>query len=211
MRVFDRRVQFDERSRNFPIRALLGTSKPRSYTWSVGTHLNQQSEGACVAFAWVHELIARPVVKKGFGEAEAREIYKAAQKVDQWPGEAYSGTSVLAGAKVLKERGLIKEYRWAFGLDDLRAVLGARGPAVLGLNWYSGMFEPDGTGRIRPTGSLAGGHAILAFSNSEKHERIWLWNSWGKSWGVNGAAYLTHEDLDKLLKEQGEACIPVVR
>ena len=34
-------------------------------------------------------------------------------------------------------------------------------------------------------------------------------NSWGRSWGRNGRAYISIEDLDMLVKQEGEACLAV--
>lgn len=206
----DRLVQFDPKSRNFPIRSIV-PNKPRSFTWSVNHWFDQKAEGACVGFAWAHEMVARPRVVRNVSESWAMELYRTARTLDEWPGEDYEGTSVIAGAKACQNLGMIKEYRWAFGIDDLRLALGYKGPAVLGLNWYEGMFDPDADGYLKPTGALAGGHAILAYANSERHKRISVWNSWGKDWGNAGTAYIRYEDLARLLAEQGEACIPVVR
>lgn len=213
----DRRVEFDEKSREYPIRTLVAARPYRSYTWSIGAFLDQGSEGACVGFAWSHELVARPWVVRAVDDAFALQVYRRAQQLDQWPGEAYDGTSVIAGAKACQELTYIGEYRWAFGLDDLRLALGYAGPAVLGLNWYSGMFQPDDEGRITPSGSVEGGHALLAYRVDERRERVWLHNSWGADWGVTdrhfggGKCWLSFADLDRLLGEQGECCIPVVR
>ena len=74
----DRRVQFDERSRAFPIRALVGDRPRRGYTWRgddewyPGEHqlplLDQcprhgRCGGGCVGFGWALELAARPVYR----------------------------------------------------------------------------------------------------------------------------------------------------
>ena len=215
----DRIPQFDERSRQFSIRAVLTPEqqrKPRSYTWRLETHLNQLREGACVGFSWAHELAARPAIRPVSYEL-ARSIYKQAQFIDEWPGEEYEGTSVLAGAKVVKLQGHIAEYRWAFGIDDLIAAVGYKGPAVLGIPWYEGMLDPDERGFIRPTGRVAGGHAILTNQVQVREEFFFLPNSWGE-WGipqrpgdVRSGARVSFSDLDRLLHEWGEACIPVLR
>lgn len=215
----DRLVQFDERSRAFPIRATVTQASPRSYTWRVNNWLDQGNEGACVGFGWGHELSARPVVVPNITDQFAKErIYWAAQALDEWDGGSYpgaspvyEGTSVLAGAKAIQNLGYMTEYRWAFGLADLRMALGYKGPVVLGLNWYEGMMDTDKEGRISPTGEMVGGHCILAYSNSEKSKRIRLWNSWGHSWGQDGSCWISFDDLDKLLHEDGEACVPVRR
>lgn len=212
-----RLVQFDPRSRSYPIRALVEGKPQRSYTWRVGAWLDQGNQGSCVGHAWAHELVARPAVCPVDGYL-ARSIYYEAQQIDQWPGGDYSGaqpvyagTSVLAGAQVCQKLGYFAEYRWAFGLEDLILALGYAGPAVLGINWYEAMANPVADGRIRPHGDLFGGHAILAYSVNVRQAKVWLWNSWGANWGVDGACYLSFDDLDKLLHEDGEACIPVNR
>lgn len=208
----DRVVQFDERSRNFPIRQLIdAAAQPRSYTWSCSILLDQGQEGACAGFSVTHEAAARPVTVKNLTETDARQIYKRAQQLDEWPGENYEGTSVLAAIKSAKERGWYGEYRWAFGINDLILALGYKGPAVLGINWYEGMLDPDNSGHIHATGELVGGHAILANGVNVAKKYVRLHNSWGPSWGLNGECLISIADLDRLLHEEGEACIPIQR
>jgi len=209
-------VQFDEKSRDYPIRATFTLGqRPRSYTWCCSQVLDQGAEGACVGFSMTHELIARPVAVKGIGATEAREIYFAAQRSDPWEGGAYpgaspfyEGTSVLAGVKILKQQGHIGGYKWAFGLNDLVMAVGHKGPAILGVPWYEGMFQPWSCGHIHVTGAKVGGHAILCIGVNVKHQTFTLHNSWGPGWGDNGRCKITWEDMDKLLHEQGEAVIP---
>jgi len=208
-------VQFDERSRNYPIRATLTPqqmAEPRSYTWAVGNCLNQGNGSSCVGHAWAHELLARPVCFKKADHPYALQIYNQAKKVDEWPGVNYEGTSVLAGAKVVTALGHITEYRWAFGLDDLKLAVGYKGPVVLGLNWYDGMMDPDTDGYIHPTGASDGGHAIMCNGVDIKRKFFKLWNSWGPSWGpLGGACRLSFDDMNRLLHENGESCIPMGR
>lgn len=208
----DRLPQFDDRSLDYPVRQLVATKEPRSYTWRCNKWLDQGREGACVGFSMGHELIARPKELLTIDNNYARNrIYKEAQKIDEWPGENYEGTSVLAGAKIVQSLGHFKEYRWAFGIDDLILALGYTGPAVLGVNWYTGMFRTDDKGFIRVSGSVAGGHAILARSVNLRGEYAILRNSWGNDWGTNGDCKISFGDLRRLLQEDGEACIPVGR
>ena len=204
--------EFDNRSRGFPIRALLGAPRPpRSYTWNCYAQLDQDGVGACVGFSWAAELAARPVIIKNVTNAIGMSIYKRAQQLDEWPGEDYEGSSVLGGAKAVSEYGFLDEYRWGFSLSDALEAISYHGPAVLGINWYSGMFSPGPAGIIKPTGAIAGGHAILANGISAKKQLVRLHNSWGTDWGINGDAFLSFEDLGTLLKEEGECCIPVRR
>ena len=209
-RKFDRIPQFDPRSREFPIRTLVGDRALRSYTWNGAPHLDQGVEGACVGFGWTHEAGARPVVR-AVTKQDAFDLYRRAQQLDAWPGEAYDGTSVLAGAKAAQEKGWLGEYRWAFSLTDLLLAVGYKGPVVIGVNWYEGMMDTDHAGFIAPTGDIVGGHCTLVKGVSVRNKTVRIHNSWGPSWGVNGDAFLSFDGLDYLLKQQGEACIAIQR
>ncbi len=210
-RTLDRVPQPDARNASYPIRQLLEQEKrkPRSYTWPLRSWLDQGREGACVGFAWSHELAATPS-RIAMDDTTARLIYRQAQKIDQWPGEAYEGTSVLAGAKVVQGMGHMPEYRWAFSALDVIDTVGAYGPVVLGVPWYESMFAPDSEGYLRVNGSVVGGHALLCLGVNLRGEYITMHNSWGRDWGVNGRARLTFGALDRLLREDGDACVPTM-
>lgn len=217
-RRLDRLVQFDERSRAYPIRALVADKPLRSYTWSLPVYLNQGSEGACVGFSWSHELAARPVPVAGITNDTARQVYFLAQQLDSWSGGAYpganpfyEGTSVIAGAKAVQSQGKIKEYRWAFNLRDVLLAVGYQGPGVLGCNWREGMMDPDEKGFIHPTGEIVGGHAICVRGVNIKTKTVRLSNSWGQGWGKSGDCFMTFDDFEKVLLDDGEFCIPVGR
>jgi hypothetical protein len=205
-----RRKEFDEKSRQFPARTLMVGLEPRSYTWYCGARLDQDDVGACVGFSWAAELAARPVQVPGMTNASGLLFYRAAQALDGYDDNE-EGTSVLAGAKAVHNAGHIPEYRWGFGLNDALVAISHGGPGVFGLNWYEGMMEPDSKGYIHPTGRLRGGHAILGKGVSISKDRVRLHNSWGTEWGVRGDCYLGFEDLDRLLHEDGEFCIPLSR
>lgn len=223
----DRVQQFDEASRNFPIRETIGTQVERKRRfWNPGTVLDQGREGACVGFAWSAELSASPQRVRGISDQTALAVYRRAQFLDEWPGEQYSGTSVLAGAKAVTEQGFIGEYRWAFGIDDVIDTLVQFGPLVIGIDWYDGMYQttPGVKGRksplLRKTGTKVGGHALLAVGYTPRarvdgmsgvQEVVYLRNSWGPDWGHYGTAAFLVSDLDALLRDGGEACVPTIR
>lgn len=206
----DRLEFFDPRSRNFPVTSVIEATKPRSYTWRCRAWLDQGREGACVGFATAHDIAARPLELPS-SNALATKIYKRAQFIDEWEGEQYSGTSVLAGMKAAVELGYYGEYRWAFGEADLALAVGYKGPAILGVPWYEGMYAPDAKGFLHPTGQRVGGHAILCNGISVQGGRYRVHNSWGSDWGINGEAWISRADMRTLLGQGGEACIPVVR
>ena len=218
-RRLDRIIKFDPKSRAFPVASApqVAEKKPRSFTHACTTYNDQGAEGACVGFGWGHELAARPAATLGVSAAFSRErIYWPAQRIDEWEGGSYpgaspfyEGTSVLAGAKVLLAMGAFKQYRWVFSLHDLIMAVGYVAPVVMGLNWHEGMFNTDANGYIRPTGAVMGGHCILARGVSVTKRRFLLHNSWGKGWGVEGLCWVSFDDMDQLLHEQGEGCVPM--
>ncbi|MDA8139960.1 MAG: hypothetical protein M0036_15035 [Desulfobacteraceae bacterium] len=209
----DRIILFDERSRKFPVRAMVAEKKLRSYTWRCNAFLDQGQEGACVGFGIAHELAARPAEVKGLTNKYAREsIYWEAQKIDEWEGGSYpgakpkyEGTAVLAGVKVAQGKGFFDSYHWGFGLDDLALGVAYKGPAVLGLPWMEAMYEPDAKGFIHATGEVEGGHCILCRGVNAKEEYFLLHNSWGKDWGDNGDCKVSFADMKKLLANGGES------
>jgi len=213
-RRLDRVEFFDERSKEFPVSFFWSKDKKplRSYTWRCKKFLNQGMEGACVGFGICHELAARPAEVEGLTNRYAREhIYWEAQKIDGWPGGAYpeadrhyEGTAVLAGVKIAHKLGYFDSYRWAFSLEDLQLGVGYNGPAVIGVNWYEGMFTPDEKGYIYPTGKQVGKHCTLVNAININQQRFTIHNSWGKNWGMHGECYISFEDMDKLLKQRGE-------
>lgn len=214
----DRIVEFDERSREYPIRTLVAGLAPRSNGYPLTKWFNQGYEGACVGFSFAHEIAAEPQAAAWADENFARRLYWKAQQLDQWPGGAYAGadpfyegTSVISAAKHLKNSTLYKEYRWAFNLNDVVLALGYEGPGVLGCNWYEGMMNPDTNGFIKPTGAVVGGHAILIRGVDVDRKIVRLTNSWGKNWGKSGDCFMTFADLETVLKDSGEFCIPIGR
>ena len=171
-RRLDRLVEFDERSRAFPVSATIPAQAiARSRSHPLGLHLDQGAEGACVEFGLCHEMAASPVrVAEAIVRAITREhaIYYPAQRDDPWPGGSYpgaspvyEGTSVLSGLKRVVALGYATGYRWCFGLADVVMALGNKGPVVFGLVWMQGMASPDARGFITATGASLGGHCVL--------------------------------------------------
>lgn len=144
-----------------------------------------------------------------FTEAGAVALYSDATKADDYPGEyppTDSGSDGLTIAKVLKAAGEISGYQHTFSLDDALKALGVT-PVICGTTWLQNMFDPAPDGRLTVSGGVAGGHEYVVDEIDATNERVWLTNSWGDSWGVNGRAYLTFADWGRLLADQGDVTI----
>lgn len=211
---FGRAPQFDEQSRQYPARATLFEPQRilRSKLWARPAAWDQGPHPFCVGYSTVGLLNTKPVanrvppVKRWWpNDGLPKYVYREAQKVDQWVGEDYEGTSVLAGMKILKRKRLIEEYRWAFGLEDTLKTLSQHGPVVIGVNWYSSMYDTDGDGFLSVSGRVEGGHAVELHGVSAKGGYVIGTNSWGRDWGDHGQFRLRFSDLDRLLREDGEA------
>jgi hypothetical protein len=174
--------------------------------------LDQGREGACVGFGCTAEAMASPVRNRFAvpAAAMASSVYYQAQRIDEWEGESYEGTSVRAGMLVGREKGWWSGFRWAFTMAELRAAL-EEGPVVVGVEWREGMYEAP-HGLLSVTGRVVGGHCILVTGYQARNRRYRLRNSWGKSWGINGSAYIADTDLNSILfAAGGEAAVPIGR
>jgi hypothetical protein len=203
----------DPRNSNFPMRMVLGdTRTPRSYTWRTVPRLDQGQDGTCVAAAWLHGHASRPL-ERPVSNYMIRMYYREAVKYDPWSendGPDFNfGTSTEAGAKVAMLMGWIDGYYWANSIQDVRLALGYEGPVMAGVPWYESMFEPDADGLLRIGGSVAGGHEVELNGYRITGDLIRIHNSWSRNWGVNGEAFIKATDLERLLKEGGDACLPI--
>lgn len=225
-RTLDWRSRHDEKSREYPVRELIRSTAPRrDRQWTPGPILDQGREGACVGFAWAAEAFSTPIpvnlklmarntpdTPTGY----ALFLYGMAKYLDPWEGQDYSGTSVLAGAQSTQNMGLLREYRWAFGIDDVIDAVINIGPVVVGIPWYDGMYEAP-KGVLTRSGTLVGGHALLVTGYSRSsyrltgEESLTVQNSWGSGWGDSGMADISPSELERLLSDRGEACVPIAR
>lgn len=208
-----RRALHDPRDKNFPVLAMIQAKEVlRSYrNWNAnGWWGDQTNTPQCVGYSLAHMLADGPVTHKGTKPpVPPQAIYNEAQKVDEWEGENYDGTSVRAGAKWLQQKGYISEYRWAWDEPTLAKFILTTGPAVIGIYWYESMFEPDEKGLIEIDGYIAGGHAIKVDGYNDKTGLYRLKQSWGRAWGKNGFCYVHKNTMARLIAEDGEICLPI--
>lgn len=152
----------------------------------------------------------------------ARSIFHQSQMLDPCgaDGNHATGACVLAGAKVLRRHGYLDEYRWAFSLSDVIGSVLYLGPVVIGVPWYESMWATRPSGLVEVDGRRVGGHSLVltGFSASRRlrgEGRIgpaFQWrNSWGRGYGKRGHGWVRAADLERLLDEGGEACVPFGR
>lgn len=221
-RKFDWRPSTDPRNEQYLSRPLLATMIPRKAKAWQGPYwrIDQGPDGACVGFGWTNEAMSKPIVfrpspyTKAEAEAFAFDRYHQAQRLDEWAGEDYEGSSVNGGAKAMRAQGYITGWRWHRTVDDIIDALITDGPQVLGSDWLTGMFNTDGHGLVKVAGSVAGGHCYCATGYYPRWygvEAVRCRQSWGPHWGINGDFYLPVDGLRSLWSDGAEAAMPIGR
>lgn len=206
--VYDWKINLDPRSLNYKIAKRYTALKQRSRMWKRDTWLDQGQEGACTGFGGGHAMATTPRRHKPqVTNEDARGYYHGAQRNDEWPGENYSGSSVTGLMKYLKSIGLVLTYLWATTMDELIHAVGYLGPVVIGVDWYEGMEDVDADGFIHKTGAKVGGHCLLIGGVDIKKQAFFLYNSWGKDWGVQGGCWISFADMAALMADGGEFAV----
>ncbi len=78
-------------------------------------------------------------------------------------------------------------------LNDMRRALKEQGPFIIALLVCEN-FTPDQDGFLPlPEGSVQGGHAVGIVGDQPDKKAFILRNSWGKTWGMDGNAYLPYD------------------
>lgn len=211
--LLGRKYARDDRDRNYLIKnsGLLSATSATSKYWNDEEWWGNQGDSPkCVGYAWAHWIEDGPVTHAGKAPILSPDtIYSLAQKLDEWPGENYDGTSVRGGVKAVQSKGYVQSYLWAYDLKTLINTVLTMGPVVVGTNWYEGMFYPDANGLIKVTGRVAGGHCYVINGVDTVKKLFRIKNSWGREWGVNGRAYIRFSDMEQLIKRSGEVCLAV--
>lgn len=174
--------------------------------------LDQGQVGSCTGNAGVGSIYTEPFssdVKYYTGdEAGALKLYSDAEIIDGGVGfpPEDAGSHGLSIAKALYNKGIISSYQHTFTLNDALKAL-SKYTIITGINWYSQMFTPDADGRVHPQGIIKGGHEVEGYKVDVENGRIWFYNSWNTSFGINGTFYLTWEDFATLLSQGGDVIV----
>lgn len=216
-RRLGRHVEHDPRSRAYPFRVTLAPPAfRRTHHRVFGGILNQGNIGSCTGNATagaintegLHVLKSTPLK-----EPEAVTLYMRATELDSFPGQYPpddTGSSGLAVAKAAKEKGYIKEYRHAFGMDEALTAL-QLGSVITGVDWYEGFDHPDINGRVKIAGQVRGGHEFVVVGFEPRgvidESVVFAQNSWGLGWGFHGRFNFTVKTWQLLLDAQGDVTI----
>jgi hypothetical protein len=212
-RRLGRHVVHDERSRDYP--AAKADSIASVTHKGVGVPLNQGQISSCTANALCGALNSEPNHAAGtvYGEKQAVRLYTAETTLEGKPYPTNDpGGSGLMVCKAAKQMGWIHCYRHAFGIQHALEALVLR-PVITGVIWYSSFDRPDpktGLVEITPGSKHRGGHEVFADQIDADNRLVYLWNSWGPTWGLGGRFCWTFETWERLLSIKGDVTVPEV-
>ncbi len=144
-----------------------------------------KNNGVCQEKFW-------PYRPQGHGLASYGQSHQPQQKNKPKPG---------ASANAKKFR--ILTYARILELDELRLSLVTKGPAVLGVEVFKGMFEAK-KGLVpmpKKAERSIGGHAICAVGYDDTKELFKFKNSWSVKWGDRGYGYLPFEYIKRYMMD----------
>lgn len=200
-RGFGRAFVFDPQDTRFMVRDVLSKERPestRKFWWANGAWLNQEHKPLGVEFAWRHYLADNGL---DFSWPEG-ELHRRACELES----DSDATTIRAAAKVLREAGIISQYRWAYDVEDVVQTLLTKGPLVVGTEWFAAMNYPNAAGMIQADGPRVGSQAYVLNGVDTNRELVRAKLAWGRSWGKNGYALISFYNLDRLMWENGDAC-----
>jgi hypothetical protein len=153
-----------------------------------------------------------------------RMLYEMAKRYDEWPGEDYPGSSARGAMKGWYKHGVCAEKDWPYEavaasagrLDNTRATAARLRPlgAYYRVNHrdlvamhsaiaetrilyatslvHRGWDKVKGDGIIPFSKASNGAHAfaIVAYDS----EGLWVQNSWGEDWGLDGFCRISYDD-----------------
>jgi hypothetical protein len=155
--ILDLRFHKDPRSRSYRARDEVARTARFKRVWTTrkAGPLDQGREGECVGFACAGELAAKPAAFTVTDET-GRKIFAAARSIDLSEGRDFpDGATVIAGLQACRRANYFLKFLWCFGIDDTINWIVRRGPVILGIPWYDGMYDPDTRGLLRVVVSLS--------------------------------------------------------
>jgi hypothetical protein len=121
-----------------------------------------------------------------------------------------NGVPTAIGARPADPGEGILTNRWARTVDEMRAALADGLPVTIGVNWYPNFDAPierggeHWIGDVSDLGAVRGGHCVCVYGASDRRQAFKIKNSWGRSYPL---VWLPYTTMDRLLREDGEACL----
>lgn len=171
-----------------------------------GEPLDQGETPHCVGFSMANFGINEPV-NTPYLNSDGHLFYYKCKVVDGEPNKE-NGSYIRSAAKVLRNEGVIETYAFAYDIYAIKWWIINKSPMIVGTIWTEEMLNPNADDIITTGGAILGGHAYLLTEWTEDNY-IGIQNSWGKHWGINGKAYISMADFEKIFKYDGEAMTTV--
>ena len=189
--------------------------------------LDQGAEGACTGFGLAtvaNYLLTRRRVVSDPVQVSARMFYENAKRYDEWPGEAYSGSSARGAMKGWHKHGVCAESDWPYklpknaaqGMTDERTSAARRRPlgAYFRVNhkdliaMHAALAEVGilyATSVVHAGWDDVGKNGVIQQSSeltgahafaivAYDDEGFWIQNSWGLGWGREGFCRISYDD-----------------
>ena len=209
-----RLIEHDSASLAYAYRAM-GAPVTATHTRHVPI-VNQGQLGSCTGQSAIGcigtgKFYAQVKDKTKFDKAAGEDVYKRATVIDEFRGTYPpddTGSSGLAVAKVLKERGLIKGYQHAVTFADALGALSER-PVITGMRWFDSFNKLDANGFIQRTRTAreVGGHEFVVHAINVEGEYVTCTNSWGTNYGINGLFRMSFDLWEAQLKDRGDVTV----
>lgn len=191
---------------NFIPLTLEPSPEEKMWDYPASNTLDQKATTHCVGFAMANFGINLPTYTPYTNE-DGHKFYYMCKVVDGNPGSE-EGSTLRSATKVLRNVGAIEAYAFAYNIETVKWWLLNRGPIIIGTVWTEEMNYPNKDGIITIGGRSLGGHAFL-LNGLRKDDYARIHNSWGDAWGKKGTAWISLENLEKLLENRGEAVTAV--
>lgn len=146
---------------------------------------------------------------------------RGARRVFRMAVDAAQGVPKPIGLKDWDVNEGVLTNRWARTVDEMRDAIYRGNSISIGVNWYREFDKPErfnsrtlGYSKvsydehwIAQNGILTrsrGGHAVCVYGASDRREAFKIKNSWGRDYPL---VWLPYKVMERLLQEDGEACL----
>jgi hypothetical protein len=202
----------DERDNAFPMLTALDRigvpqiqQLPKSKMWTLSDiRIDQGASPRCAGYSGQNWELTEPVMDPYEKSITGDDLYTACKQVDGYPDQ--DGTTTNALMKVLRDRGLVKTWTWAWLPSTVKRFVLGKGPVLVGSWWRAGMDNYSADFTMSYTGENRGGHAYLLVGYDDARKAFRVLNSWGDHWADNGCAWLTYGSLWRMILEKGKFC-----